>query len=297
MNDVRDIDEIRALRARFDQPANLARARARVLAGTGERTARRSPARSWVPALAGVVVVGLVVAVALVARGTDTAPLRPGGAGTPSLPASAEEWARPVDALVRLALAGPAAAEVHAGQHIRSEVRLFDNGIRRTETSLYEPEGLILTTTAAEYVQQQRTTFAKDGPSLRQPTPEYLAGLAADPGRLRTMLLDAPCPPSGCTDEVRAWFAWNLVSDLARTADVITPPALRSALLRILTGLPGVTLGRETIDDVGHSALSITVKGDQTHRLILDEHVRIAGAMTVAGSSYSLSLWTTTLVD
>ncbi|MEV0566534.1 hypothetical protein [Dactylosporangium sp. NPDC050588] len=297
MNDLRDIDEIRALRARFDQPANLTRARARVLAGTGERSARRSPVRSWAPALAGVVVVGLVVAVALVARGTDTAPLRPGVTGTQSLPASAEPSVGPVDVLIRLALTGPAPAEVRAGQHIRSEVRLSDSGIRRTETQLYEPEGLILTTTAAEYVQQQRTTFAKDGPSLRHPTPGYLAGLAGDPGRLRTMLLDAPCPPSGCTDEVRAWFAWNLVSDLARSADVITPPALRSALLRVLTGLPGVTLGTETIDDVGHRTLSITVKGDQTHRLILGEHARIVGALTGGGSTYSLSLWTTTLVD
>ncbi|MGI5183117.1 hypothetical protein ACQEVZ_43355 [Dactylosporangium sp. CA-152071] len=297
MNDLRDIDEIRALRARFDPPADLARARARALAGTGERAARRSPVRSWVPALAGVVVVGLVVAVALVARGTDTAPPRPGGARTPSQPAFAEPSVSPVDVLIRLALTGPPTPEVRAGQHIRSEVRHFDNGIRRTETSLYEAEGLILTTAAAEYVQQQRTTFAKDGPSLRQPTPQFLAGLAADPGRLRTMLLDAPCPPGGCTDEVRAWFAWNLVSDLARTADVITPPALRSALLRILTGLPGVTLGNETIDDVGHGTLTITVKGDQTHRLVLGEHARIVGAMTGGGSTYSLSLWTTTLVD
>ncbi|GAB3853915.1 hypothetical protein ACFPIJ_61570 [Dactylosporangium cerinum] len=281
-----DLDEIRALRSRFDRPADLARARSRVLAGTTERPPRRAAPRLWAPALAGLVVLGVVAAVTLAGRTADTPPLEPG--------APAATGTRPVDALIGLAENGPAAAEVRPGQHIRSEVRLVDEGNRRTETSLYEPEGLILTTTDPQYVQEQRTTFAATGPSLRQPTPQYLAGLAADPDRLRTMVLDAPCPPSGCTDEVRAWFAWNLVSDLARSADVIVPPALRATLLRILTGLPGVTLGETTVDGAAHAVLGITVKGGAEHQLVLDEHARIVGAVTVAGSNYSL--WTTTLV-
>lgn len=98
-----------------------------------------------------------------------------------------------------------------------------------------------------------RAQFAADGPSLRFPTPEFLAGLPTDPAQLYLVLGDLVQPSRG------AWSTEHAIADQVRglfnTAGPLIPPAQKAAIYRVLarlgsvaaTGTPQTLAGRTVV--------------------------------------------------
>ena len=260
-----DLDQVRRFRAHLDRtaPEALVRARAAatgvrdVPAGAPPGTPRR-PRVIW--RVAPPVAAALAVAAITIAIGVSAPP---GGftppAGTVDPPATAAPAAsaapspeapstrRLIHDLAELAESGPPQPDVAPGQLIEVELRYEDPpGTWQTDSYRLEAEGLIRfehelghRDSFQEHVADQRREFEQAGPSLRQPTAQWLSSIDASPDRLLELLLeDATC--RDCPDgEYDLWQLYNAIADLVRQADVLLPPAVRAGLIRLIGMLPG----------------------------------------------------------
>jgi hypothetical protein len=114
-------------------------------------------------------------------------------------------------------------------------------------------------------------------PSLVNPTPAYLASLPTDPEQLRAVLR-----AEAAGDD---HLIFKRVSALAIAADALLSPELRSALYRVLAGLPGVERVPGQVDLAGRVGVAIaeTDRGGRRTEIVIDPvSTRMIGFRTVA---------------
>src|SRR5262249_46380929 len=159
-----------------------------------------------------------------------------------------------------------------------------------------DPNGLIMLdgqpgASFQEYVAQEQATYRQDGPSIRQPSPAFLASLDASPEHLRALLeaFFVTCPPDpGCTVANDAWQMFSAIADLSRKGDVILPPAVRAGLLRLIATFPDLTAEPVTLD--GHSYVAVGIpdkeKTSRGELLVDPATARVVGQAEVPLSHY-----------
>ncbi|MEV4416981.1 hypothetical protein [Catellatospora sp. NPDC049609] len=94
----------------------------------------------------------------------------------------------------------------------------------------------------------ERDDLRENGPSLRRPTPEWLAQLpAGDPAALLARLR---ADVAGNEKWTADHLVWDAMGELYLHADLLLSPALRAGLLRAVQGMDGLTAGEVVIDGV-----------------------------------------------
>lgn len=141
-------------------------------------------------------------------------------------------------------------------------------------------------------------------PSLRWPTPQWLAGLPRQPQQLLS-LLRAQSIPSGPGVDDSAWD--QLATGFLRSCDPLLAGDVRTTLLRALRLMPGLSAHRVTID--GRLLLAIRrAIGKDGEEILFDPATgRAAGMRDVrlgpsdqlvqTGAVGAQELWTWTVVD
>ncbi|MFI5907981.1 hypothetical protein [Dactylosporangium sp. NPDC051541] len=245
-----DLRRLRALAGpRTETTADdLARLRHRVVTGT-EPTPDTRPSwtrRRWAAPVAAAAVALAVVAGVAVA-------LNPGPAGNrPAVVASGTATlGRPVrvaDAFAELERAAARTGAATAGPtdllHIHREstrpVSPVPPSVYVPSDSWYEVQGMIEVWPGSTGVSSsssggpgriavERAEFAAHGPSVYQPSPEWLAGLPSDPDELA---LELRLNEDSKLDPVTA--RWGRLTHLLAWTDPLLPPGVRVALLRLL---------------------------------------------------------------
>jgi hypothetical protein len=111
---------------------------------------------------------------------------------------------------------------------------------------------------------------AAQPPSLRYPTPEYLAGLTTDPARLLALLRRA-AKAEGNTKWSTDKIAFQIVGDLFEQGDPIIPAALRAGLYRAIALMPGIQRIEGQTDFGGRRGVAIGfAEGGQRQDILLD---------------------------
>jgi hypothetical protein len=137
----------------------------------------------------------------------------------------------------------------------------------------------------AEENAADRAELRRDGPSLRLPTREFLAGLPTDPQRLLAFFR---ANAEGSAKRSQDQEVFLTISDLFRRADPIMTPRLRGALYRTLALLPGLVRVPGTVDLAGRSGIAVgladlSVRDD----LILDKNrLTVIGQRVVSLKSF-----------
>lgn len=96
--------------------------------------------------------------------------------------------------------------------------------------------------------------FPPGGDNTAAPSPRYLNSLPTEPAKLEQLLRHNPDEPNGSDGAV-----FTAVGDLLRGG--FAPPALRTALVKVLERLPRVALGPATTDALGRAAVQFTIAG------------------------------------
>ena len=143
-------------------------------------------------------------------------------------------------------------------------------------------------------------------PSLRYPTPEYLAGLPTDPVRLLALLrraAEAEGNPKSSTDRI----VFQIVGDLFEQGDPIIPATLRAGLYRSIASMPGVQRLDGQTDLGGRRGVAVGfAEGGQRQDILLDPTtlhpignrlVRVTAAEGVPAGVESWSTFTFAVVD
>lgn len=276
----------------------------------------RTTSRILVPAMAGILVAGLVIGGALVLRpGSDDLGFgSPSGEKTsePNLAPAPPETVAALNALAEAAARGPAAAAVRPGQFIfvrhdgwaasfranaaqatattePREAELTEGTIERQIREMWvDPEGMITMsiTDGREEMggdpASERAAFKRDGPGLNWATPEWLASLPTDPERLRGQLRDLIGKGDSWSTDHALWT--NLQEFYLRT-DLLLTPELRAALLRSFTGLLGITSSEVTVDGRRLVAVRHTERGSGDEILFDPATGSAVGRRSVAESS------------
>ncbi|HCU51923.1 MAG TPA: hypothetical protein DGG94_19340 [Micromonosporaceae bacterium] len=192
----------------------------------------------------------------VVAAGGATALLQPGRRFTPS--ASPDV----VDALNTLAAAAATgtATPIPPGQLIHLEgdgwasvSRGADMNTLRIERQVanlwLDPQGLIVvrdgdgSVPTLPTVEEQRDWLRDKGPGLLQPTPQWLAGLPTDPGKLLKLLRrEVGTHKSWSVDHQ----LWDAMANLYFSGEIALTPQTRAALLRSFAGMNGLSV-RDTV--------------------------------------------------
>lgn len=143
-------------------------------------------------------------------------------------------------------------------------------------------------------------------PSLRYPTPEYLAGLPTDPTRLLALLRQA-AKAEGDTKSSTDKIAFQIVGDLFEQGDPIIPAALRAGLYRAIALMPGIQRIEGQTDLGGRRGIALGfAEGGQRQDILLDPTtlhpigdrvVRVTAAEGVPAGVESWSTFTFTIVD
>jgi hypothetical protein len=230
------------------------------------------------PVAAALAVAATAVAIGVSARPVDgivppAGTVDPPATGTPAQSAApspdAPSARRLINDLAELAESGPPQPDVAPDQLIEVELRYQNTpGAWTTETYRLEAEGLIKSEhelgdrdSFQQYAADQRREFEQAGPSLRQPTAQWLSSLDPSPGRLLELLLeDATC--HDCPDgEYDLWQLYNAIADLVRQADVLIPPTVRAGLIRLIGTMPGAGIESVMIEDRPYWALGFNNAG------------------------------------
>ncbi|GHJ49475.1 hypothetical protein Cs7R123_68170 [Catellatospora sp. TT07R-123] len=127
---------------------------------------------------------------------------------------------------------------------------------------------------------QERQLLAEHGPSLAQPTPQWLASLPTDPAQLLARLRAE-------TEVGKAWTVdhqlWDNLSQFYSECDILLSPQLRAALLRAFTGMDGLTAGEVYLDGTRLIAIRQTDQ-DTGYEILFDPVTAWAvGRRTVVG--------------
>lgn len=332
----REIQQLREFRSELADPSaeRLAQVRARLTnRPTPVRRTRWSMRGLAVPAFVAAAVLAVAVGAGVVALDGD-----PSGAAPPAAPPSemptddqqtssqsepdpvtAAEHQAAVTLLEQLATSagtGPAPLIVPAGQllYVRQsagqsythELWLEVNGgiglmIRRTDNGqqIVVPDPRNPKDNHATEVEEQRQRLAKDGPSLWQPTPEFLAGLPTDPASLRSLIATTAAQGGG------SWSPDYAIVDFLRNflynTDPLITPQVRAALYRMLAELPSIGSTGELIDIDGRKVYAIaqSERGQRQELLIDAQTGRIVGSRSSVGSGSGQAfpeLWTYAVV-
>jgi hypothetical protein len=107
-------------------------------------------------------------------------------------------------------------------------------------------------------------------PSLRNPTPEYLAGLPTDPGKLLAVLRGA-AKAEGNTKWTTDKTAFDIVGDLFELGDPMLSPALRAGLYGAIARMPAVARVDGQANLTGRRGIAIGfTEGGRRRDIILD---------------------------
>jgi hypothetical protein len=134
------------------------------------------------------------------------------------------------------------------------------------------------------------------GPSLRKPTPEFLAALPTDPADLLARLTAAAREDGG-----GPWSAdravVDLLAELLYRTEPLIPPRGRAAILRALALLPSIGSTGQEIPVDGRPVCAISQSElRQRQELLLDARTgRVVGRRTGEGGQYEL--WSFAVVD
>ncbi|BCB87545.1 hypothetical protein Psuf_048580 [Phytohabitans suffuscus] len=212
----------------------------------------------------------------------------------PNLTPAPPETVAALNALAAAAAAGPPAARVAPGRYIFARhdgwaagyEMSAGNGVQRRGGSgaapgqaavpsngtlerqireiWFDPQGMVAVSITDGKREMSadpaagRAAFKDRGPSLFQPTPEWLATLPTDPDQLRAELREQ-------IGEGGAWSTdhalWSTLQEVYFSADLVMTPELRAALLRSFTGLRGITSSEITVDGRRLVAVRHTERG------------------------------------
>lgn len=111
-----------------------------------------------------------------------------------------------------------------------------------------------------------RARLAEVGPTIYQPTPQWLDALPTDPAALLAQLrAGMPANSTWAAD----FSLWDMLGQLYSSTDVILSTPLRAALLRSFTRLDGLTVGEVKVDDRSLVAIRST-QGDDANAILFD---------------------------
>lgn len=265
------IDAITAYRPCDEQldalwpPSDRAAALDRVLADAADaaeplaarhRGGRRRVLVLGLPAVAAAVAVAVVVPIIAPSGG-------PGGAG----PAAAAELNRL--AQVAATTPGPTAGpgqflHLLVEEHQRGRMGINPDGSARpVDTVVLESWTAHDGTTWRRDVNNPDPVdyykFAPGGDDTAAPSPSYLNSLPTDPAKLEQLLRHNPDEPDSSGSDAAVFTA---VGDMLRGG--FAPPALRTALVKVLERLPDVALGPATTDALGRPAVQVTIAGQDS---------------------------------
>ena len=143
-------------------------------------------------------------------------------------------------------------------------------------------------------------------PSLRYPTPEYLAGLPTDPAQLLVLLRQA-AKAEGNTKWSTDKIAFGIVGDLFGQCDPIIPAALRAGLYRAIALIPGIQRIEGQTDFGGRRGVAVGfAEGGQRQDILLDPAtlhpignrlVRVTAAEGIPAGVQSWSTFSFAFVD
>jgi hypothetical protein len=147
--------------------------------------------------------------------------------------------------------------------------------------------------TAAEQARQQ---FATEGPSLRMPTPQWLATLPGDPNRLLNMVnqLNAGTKNGG------PYYAVKEMTELFWECGAVLTPRVRAVAYRALGKIDGLAATELRLDGRKLYALREPDRGRGfAQELLLDPATgQVAGVRTIEGSTAAgVALWHYAVVD
>ncbi|NUT33930.1 MAG: hypothetical protein HOV79_12740 [Hamadaea sp.] len=217
--------------------------------------ATRPATRRWlIPVTAAALVAALIGGAALW--------LKPGADGAPYQAAVNGSGLRLSDALDILADAaekGEPAAAVGPGQLVFVKIdgwaaRITGDRVAemqpQTRLIWHDPHGM-----NAVEITDGKTSMLKgsgrgtaapvtpDGPSFYVPTPQWLAGLPADPDRLAKLLTDTVHDSKWSTPHE----VWSMMEGFYTSSDLLLSPAVRAALFRSYTAIDGLQAAEMTI--------------------------------------------------
>lgn len=278
-------------------------------------------------AAAVVAVIATATAVPLSRTSSGTAPSGGFGAASPAPPpsptASPSPIGRDLGKVVRpaqvkavvnemaAAAAGAQPLTVPAGKllYLRTSNREAPSG--RLHEMWLDPQGMIPlridldgvdTSTGPKSdreseVDQARQQFATDGPSLRMPTPQWLATLPTNPNRLLQLInqLNAGTKNGG------AYYAFKEIGELFFACGAVLTPQVRAGFYHALGKISGVTATELRVDGRKLYALREPDRGRGfTEELLLDPATgQVAGRRTVEASTTATGLarWHYAVVD
>lgn len=152
----------------------------------------------------------------------------------------------------------------------------------------------------AQEIAEWRLQLARNGPSIQQPTPAFLAALPTDPQALLDVLVGAAGGQSAwSTDRT----VMSMLSDTLYRVEPLVAPTLRAALYRAVAMLPSVRSTGEVVEVDGRRVYVIgQSERDLEEQLLIDADTgRVIGQRTVepgsgTGTVLFSSLWSFAVV-
>lgn len=310
--DLAAVREAVAARVDADQP-DIASVWSRVVAGASRREPR-VPAMvtgRLLPVAAAVAVIAVAVGVAVSIGPRDPEPDLPAAVFPPVDRVGPARPIAPDQALAEMLAAAESAEPVDLteGQlvYVHTEAAVWFRGPsqdwshvvgRPDELGIhetwFEPEGRIVVAGRStssdgsfgtdghdgiaevdpDEVARQRMVLDRDGPSLLQPTPAWLAGLADDPANLRRLLVErgeVVAGPDAEWSEDRKIF--DAIGELVSYTEPLLTPQLRRELYRLLFGLDGIATAEVAYESYQDGRRLIVVshsEHDTTMQMFLD---------------------------
>ncbi len=123
-----------------------------------------------------------------------------------------------------------------------------------------------------EDIAKVQDILARQGPSLRWPTPQWLAGLPTDSHELLAQLRRDMGDHENWTVDHQLWDA---MGELYLSGAILMSPPLRAALLRSFTGMSGLSVRHITVDARQLVAIRQT-DGDSGNEIIFDPQSGLA---------------------
>lgn len=284
-----DVKALKEFRAELDM-SDVEAARARVRHKIARTVDSPPPRRRWIPAIAtaataAAVLVGTTVLLQPGKSGDNQtgvqAGAQPTASGTPAPTASGPVvlptaplpkettpgTTNPVN-LPRAEAAPLTAQGLTVGPGQLLYITIKNNGSKQEEWA--EPDGMIViaiqqTTPEGQVIfgldeaamqndiAPQREAFAKNGPSLKLPTAQFLAGLPTDPAALRRKLVETFANNEGK-------MVFKGMSDWLYRVEPVLTPRVRAALVKALDSLPNVRVDHSARTFDGRSVYIVEQK-------------------------------------
>jgi len=271
-----DLDDVRELRAQVEPTdVSVARTRHRVLSTLDTPAAvvpRRQRVLQIVSACAAAALVMGGVAVGISHARTSAAPIEV-GAPPPSATTPDRTWPHPLPSTSTPTL--PPGGQGSLVDMSRTPVVIppgaylyvkmgVDQGNRSLGESWYDPNGFIpacmiqtyrgqenVETDPASLYPEDRAAFAQEGPSLRHPTPAFLAALPTDRAALWALIRDqfSLTPPG----DHRYDLVFKNATTVLEAIEPVLSPAVRAAMLDAFAHAPNASTDHTPRTYAGHN--------------------------------------------